>query len=58
VTNKVPRKQNYKWPRKGEKDRFCQFCGRMDGLIRKYGLQVCRECFREKAEDLGFNKYG
>jgi len=56
--NKVPRKQNYKNPRKGEGDRYCQICKREDGLIRKYGLQICRECFRETAERLGFKKYG
>jgi ribosomal protein S14 len=56
--NKVPRPQKYKNPRKGEGKRFCQFCKREDGLISKYGLQICRECFRERAVRLGFNKYG
>lgn len=54
----VPRAQKYKKPRKGEGKRFCQFCGRMDGLIRKYGLQMCRQCFREKGAELGFAKNG
>lgn len=54
----LPRKQNYKNPRKGEADRYCQFCGRMDGLIRKYRMSICRQCFREKAEELGFAKNG
>uniref|UniRef100_A0A093VHA0 40S ribosomal protein S29 n=1 Tax=Talaromyces marneffei PM1 TaxID=1077442 RepID=A0A093VHA0_TALMA len=27
------------------------------GLIRKYGLLVCRQCFREKSSDIGFVKY-
>lgn len=54
----VARPQKYKRPRKCEGERFCQFCGRADGLIRKYGLQICRQCFREKAVDLGFAKYG
>ncbi|KAL2151846.1 hypothetical protein VTH82DRAFT_5030 [Thermothelomyces myriococcoides] len=27
------------------------------GLIRKYGLNICRQCFREKAADIGFVKY-
>jgi ribosomal protein S14 len=56
--NKVPRPKVYKIPRKGEGDKFCQFCGREDGLIRKYGLQICRECFRERAARMGFKKYG
>ena len=36
---------------------FCQRCGRMPGLIRKYSLYFCRQCFREIAPDLGFKKY-
>ena len=34
------------------------FCGNDRGLIRKYGLFLCRKCFREKAPELGFVKYG
>uniref|UniRef100_A0A183GLP6 40S ribosomal protein S29 n=1 Tax=Heligmosomoides polygyrus TaxID=6339 RepID=A0A183GLP6_HELPZ len=26
------------------------------GLIRKYGLHMCRRCFREYAKDIGFKK--
>lgn len=52
------KEKKYKWPRKGEGNRFCKICGRQDGLIRKYGIQVCRQCFREKAEAIGFHKYG
>ena len=36
---------------------FCRFCGNPHGLIRKYALFVCRRCFRERAEKLGFQKY-
>lgn len=35
----------------------CRKCGRTGGLIRKYGLLYCRQCFREEAEKLGFKKY-
>ena len=28
------------------------------GLIRKYGLNICRQCFREKSQDIGFTKVG
>jgi ribosomal protein S14 len=31
-------------------------CKHTAGLIRKYGLNVCRQCFREKAADIGFVK--
>lgn len=27
------------------------------GLIRKYGLNMCRQCFREYAKDIGFVKF-
>ncbi|BGP34176.1 40S ribosomal protein S29 [Rhodotorula toruloides] len=26
------------------------------GLIRKYGLNICRQCFRERADVIGFAK--
>ncbi|KAH7490073.1 hypothetical protein BFJ70_g6940 [Fusarium oxysporum] len=32
-------------------------CKHKAGLIRKYDLNLCRQCFREKAKDIGFNKY-
>ena len=35
----------------------CRKCGRRNGVIKKYGLLYCRQCFREEAEKLGFNKY-
>ena len=35
----------------------CERCGRKRGLIRAYGLHMCRQCFREKAEEMGFRKY-
>ena len=31
-------------------------CGNRHGLIRKYGLNICRQCFRERAKDIGFQK--
>ncbi|KAJ8762600.1 hypothetical protein K2173_008039 [Erythroxylum novogranatense] len=27
------------------------------GLIRKYGLMCCRQCFRSNAKEIGFIKY-
>ena len=49
--------KTFKWPKKGEVGRACKFCGRRDGLVRKYSLIMCRQCFREKAYELGFRKY-
>lgn len=31
-------------------------CTHTAGLIRKYGLNICRQCFREKSTDIGFTK--
>ncbi|MBN1897056.1 MAG: 30S ribosomal protein S14 [Candidatus Aenigmarchaeota archaeon] len=35
----------------------CRVCGKTEGIINKYGLQYCRQCFREEAKKLGFRKY-
>ncbi|OHE96423.1 40S ribosomal protein S29 [Colletotrichum orchidophilum] len=49
VWNSRPR--NY-----GKGSRSCRVCKHTAGLIRKYDLNLCRQCFREKAKDIGFNK--
>jgi small subunit ribosomal protein S29e len=41
----------------GKGSRKCRMCGTRIGLIRKYGLDMCRRCFREKATTIGFKKY-
>lgn len=35
----------------------CRRCGKTEGVINKYDLRYCRQCFREIAEDLGFSKF-
>lgn len=35
----------------------CVRCGRIRGHISKYGLHLCRQCFREIATKIGFKKY-
>jgi len=35
----------------------CRICGRFGAHISKYGLHLCRQCFREIAEKIGFKKY-
>lgn len=37
-------------------DQYSRVCAHRAGLIRKYGLDICRQCFREKAADIGFTK--
>ncbi|KAI6709858.1 40S ribosomal protein S29 [Diplocarpon mali] len=41
----------------GKGARACRVCTHKAGLIRKYGLNICRQCFREKAYDIGFVKH-
>jgi len=35
----------------------CVRCGRVGAHVGSYGLNLCRQCFREIAEELGFKKY-
>ena len=35
----------------------CKNCGRNGAHISKYGLHICRSCFREMALGLGFKKF-
>lgn len=37
---------------------YSRICTHKAGLIRKYGLNICRQCFREKSTDIGFVKVG
>ncbi|GAB4853442.1 hypothetical protein Ancab_017632 [Ancistrocladus abbreviatus] len=41
----------------GPGSRTCRVCGNSHGLIRKYGLMTCRQCFRSNAKEIGFIKY-
>jgi small subunit ribosomal protein S14 len=35
----------------------CQRCGREQGLVGKYNIYLCRQCFREVSRSMGFKKY-
>jgi len=35
----------------------CERCGRFGAMINSHGINLCRHCFREIAEDIGFKKY-
>ncbi|MEM5815465.1 MAG: 30S ribosomal protein S14 [Candidatus Aenigmatarchaeota archaeon] len=41
----------------GKTTHRCKRCGSTRGVIRKYGINLCRKCFREVAEEIGFKKY-
>ena len=35
----------------------CKLCGSQKGVISKYKLDICRRCFKQNAQKLGFEKY-
>ena len=35
----------------------CERCNRQRGIVRRYGMHLCRQCFREMAPEIGFKKY-
>lgn len=35
----------------------CQRCTRFGAHLNQYGIHLCRHCFREIAEEMGFHKY-
>ena len=41
----------------GKGSRACRRCGSYGSVIRRHGLYLCRQCFREVAKKLGFRKY-
>lgn len=41
----------------GKISKKCQKCGNNKGFVAKYGLDLCRKCFREMANNIGFKKY-
>lgn len=41
----------------GKNIKHCRLCGNPRGMINKYGLDLCRRCFRLNAKNLGFKKY-
>ena len=41
----------------GKNRKKCRRCGRPEAHIQKYGLDLCRQCFRDIAMQIGFKKY-
>jgi small subunit ribosomal protein S14 len=51
-------KERHGKPRRfGKGSRWCRRCGQYNALIQKYGLLLCRQCFREVAPKMGFKKF-
>jgi small subunit ribosomal protein S14 len=60
MTTKENKNKTYdvrsKTSRETKRSYKCRFCGTQKGLIRKYNLYICRRCFNDHAEELGFKK--
>ncbi|MEM2878605.1 MAG: 30S ribosomal protein S14 [Candidatus Hadarchaeales archaeon] len=41
----------------GKGAHVCSNCGRHGHIYQRYGLNLCRRCFRELAPRMGFKKY-
>ena len=41
----------------GKGSRTCRVCNNHFGIIRKYSMGICRQCFRQYAKDIGFTKF-
>lgn len=42
---------------KAKKTRKCGRCGSRGAVMQRYGLYLCRRCFREMASKIGFEKH-
>ena len=57
TSKKVSQEKRLKLKYKGKGLRKCRFCGSARGVIRMYELYICRRCFREVGENIGFRKF-
>ncbi len=47
-------------PREGirkKREKLCRICKNRRGLMSRYRLYLCRRCFKDVAERIGFRKY-
>ena len=52
IKHNEPKKRTF-----GQSSKKCKLCGRTHAHIQKYGLNICRQCFRLNAKKMGFKKY-
>ena len=52
IKHNAPKKRSV-----GRTTKKCSRCGSHGGHISKYGINLCRHCFRELATKVGFKKY-
>jgi small subunit ribosomal protein S14 len=57
VLQKFLRHNKPKERKSGIAARKCERCGRFGAHLSQYNLNLCRHCFREIAEEIGFHKY-
>lgn len=55
--NKVKVKKISPTSKEAKRKKACRFCGSHRGVITKYNLYICRRCFNDYANELGFKKY-
>ena len=57
---KLTKYQKHSTPKKrtqGQSTKKCRLCGNTHAVIHKYGIELCRKCFRETGPKIGFKKY-
>lgn len=50
-------KAKMKAEQKKRPKQYCKNCHNNKGLIQKYGIYLCRRCFKEFAPMMGFKKF-
>ena len=53
----IKKKKGKKKVGKKTGNKKCKLCGSARGVIRMYRLFICRRCFREVVESIGFKKF-
>jgi len=57
---KMSRFNKYNKPKErafGAETKHCRICGNTHAHVNKYGIHLCRKCFREIAPKIGFKKF-
>lgn len=57
ILNKFLKFNKPKARKMGVAAKKCERCGRFGAHIKQYNLNLCRQCFREIAVEIGFHKY-
>lgn len=57
VLTKFTKNNKPKDRKMGIASKKCERCGRFGAHLSQYNLNLCRQCFREIAEEIGFQKY-